>query len=147
MILSGDTGLKEVTSATFKPGAKMYLRRINNVVTISFGGLQFDLFGLHTKLSLGGRVISKPNNIKWIRMSTDNIDINYSIPLGFQTSKSFYATLYGDAGNIVGSIYIGGKNDMNAIRIQPTGDYPANGYADLRVGAIIYTTDDPYPTA
>ena len=147
VILSGDTGLKEVTSATFKPGAKMYLRRINNVVTISFGGLQYDLFGLNAKLSLKGRVVSKPGNINWIRMSTDNIDTNYSIPLGFQTSKSFYTTLYGDAGNIVGTIYIGGKNDLNVIRLQPIGDYPVNGYADLRVGAIIYTTDDPYPTA
>ena len=146
VILSGDTGLKEVTSATFKPGAKMYLRRINNVVTISFGGLQYDLFGLNAKLSLKGRVVSKPRNINWIRMSTDNIDINYSIPLGFQTSKSFYTTLYGDAGDIIGTIYIGGKNDLNVIRLQPTGDYPVNGYADLRVGAIIYTTDDPYPT-
>ena len=147
VILSGDTGLKEVTSATFKPGAKMYLRRINNVVTISFGGLQYDLFGLNTKLSLRGRVVSKPRNINWIRMSTDNIDTNYSIPLGFQTSKSFYTTLYGDAGDIIGTIYIGGKNDLNVIRLQPIGDYPVNGYADLRVGAIIYTTDDPYPTA
>ena len=106
VILSGDTGLKEVTSATFKPGAKMYLRRINNVVTISFGGLQYDLFGLNTKLSLRGRVVSKPRNINWIRMSTDNIDTNYSIPLGFQTSKSFYTTRYTETLEILLELFI-----------------------------------------
>lgn len=143
-VLIGDTGDKEYSSSTLLENSKIIFRRVNDIVTISFGGLEWDLFGLKNKVDLGNNVINKSDDIKWIPLK-NMANINFEIPIGYRASKSLYTALYHDNGKILGSIYIGGVGDSNVIRIQPVGDYPNNGYPALRAGVITYITSDSYP--
>nr|DAG03340.1 MAG TPA: collagen alpha 1(VIII) chain protein [Siphoviridae sp. ct6rT12]DAI56963.1 MAG TPA: collagen alpha 1(VIII) chain protein [Bacteriophage sp.] len=143
-VLIGDTGNKEYTSSSLLGNSKIIFRRVNDIVTISFGGLQWDLFGLKNKADLGNNIINKTDNIKWVILK-NMANKNFEIPIGYRSSKSLYTALYHDNGKILGSIYIGGVGDSNVIRIQPVGDYPNDGYPTLRAGVITYITSDSYP--
>lgn len=150
VILSGDTGIKTYNSSLFFGGSRMYMRRVDNTVTIGFGGLQYDLFALKPKAEVQSWFEDKPNNVKHLRIMTEDAPIGQrkmiEIPDGFRPIKPVMVPLFVDDGRVVGAVYVASKHDGSFARFHITEEYPTDGYKDLRVGSIIYMTDESYPS-
>lgn len=86
----------------------------------------------------------------WIRMLNEHENMNNFIPVGFRSESSLLTGLYGDAGDLVGSIYIGriGDNSILQLRLKGGKETLTDGkIQQLRFGVITYLTKEPYPTA
>ena len=140
-VLDGDTGWKTL-NATSKLGASyVKARRINDIVQLQFGGLQWGWFGIVRRGGLG--FVAHPGN----REKKVFILTNGQMPYGYRTATSLIGPIYNDDGVPYGTWYLGGYGDANHLRFQFLEPIPADkDIGDIRVSNISYFTDDPWPT-
>lgn len=149
VVVYGNTGLITLKNTkSLKPNAYIKLQRINNTVYCFMGGLSFDLFGYAGKTEKGF-YSRQPARIEVIGQG--------GIPVGFRASVSLNFQLFDDDTNKpVAGVYVGGVKDANFMRFTPykegatgtpTNDWiPDVGPTNLRPQAMVWTTDEPFPT-
>ena len=139
-VLDGDTGWKTLNSTSKLGASYVKARRINDIVQLQFGGLQWGWFGIVRRGGLG--FVAHPGN----REKKVFILTNGQMPYGYRTATSLIGPIYNDDGVPYGTWYLGGYGDANHLRFQflePISAYKDIG--DIRVSNISYFTDDPWP--
>ena len=140
-VLDGDTGWKTLNSTSKLGASYVKARRINDIVQLQFGGLQWGWFGIVRRGGLG--FVAHPGN----REKKVFILTNGQMPYGYRTATSLIGPIYNDDGVPYGTWYLGGYGDANHLRFQFLEPIPANkDIGDIRVSNISYFTDDPWPT-
>ena len=140
-VLDGDTGWKTLNSASKLGASYVKARRINDIVQLQFGGLQWGWFGIVRRGGLG--FVAHPGN----REKKVFILTNGQMPYGYRTATSLIGPIYNDDGVPYGTWYLGGYGDANHLRFQFLDPIPADkDIGDIRVSNISYFTDDPWPT-
>ena len=144
-VLIGDTGWRTLNSVSkLRIGDKssfIKIRRVNNLVTYQFGGLQWGWFG-----------ISRRNGPDFVRHNSSGdkgakVLRPGGIPTGFRSEASLIGGIYNDAGKPYGIWYLGGVTDSNFIQFTFNDPIPTDkDVGDIRVSAISYLTDDEWPT-
>ena len=144
-VLIGDTGWRTLNSISkLTDGSRtstIKIRRVNNLVTYNFGGLQWGWFGIVRR---NGKGFARHNSsgdrgVKVLGVS--------GIPLGFRSEASLIGGIYNDAGKPYGIWYLGGATDSNFIQFTFNDPIPTDrDIGDIRVSAISYLTDDDWPT-
>lgn len=139
-VLDGDTGWKTLNSASKLGNSYVKARRINDIVQLQFGGLQWGWFGIVRRGGLG--FVAHPGN----REKKVFILTNGQMPYGYRTASSLIGPIYNDDGVPYGTWYLGGYGDANHLRFQFSEPIPADkDIGDIRVSNISYFTDDPWP--
>lgn len=139
-VLDGDTGWKTLNSASKLGNSYVKARRINDIVQLQFGGLQWGWFGIVRRGGLG--FVAHPGN----REKKVFILMNGQMPYGYRTATSLIGPIYNDDGVPYGTWYLGGYGDANHLRFQFLDPIPADkDIGDIRVSNISYFTDDPWP--
>ena len=143
-VLIGDTGWRTLNSVSkLKDGSKtsyIKVRRVNNLVTYQFGGLNWGWFGIirrngpdfvrHNSSGDRGAKVVRPNGI----------------PEGFRSENSLVGPTYDDKGRPYGIWYLGGVTDSNFIQFTFNDPIPTDkDIGDIRVSAISYLTNEPWP--
>ena len=139
-VFIGDTGWKTLNITSKLGNSFVKIRRVNNLVTYQFGGLQWGWFGIVRRDGQGyiGQVSDRERNCMIMDYNT--------IPVGFRSSYSLIGNIYNDNGIIYGSWYLGGNADQNHLRFQFLNPVPTDrDIGDIRVSAISYITDEPWP--
>lgn len=140
-VLDGDTGWKTLNTASKLGASYVKARRINDIVQLQFGGLQWGWFGIVRRGGLG--FVAHPGN----REKKVFILTNGQMPYGYRTATSLIGPIYNDDGVPYGTWYLGGYGDANHLRFQFLETIPADkDIGDIRVSNISYFTDDPWPT-
>lgn len=140
-VLDGDTGWKTLNVASKLGNSYVKARRINDIVQLQFGGLQWGWFGIVRRGGLG--FVAHPGN----REKKVFILTNGQMPYGYRTATSLIGPIYNDDGVPYGTWYLGGYGDANHLRFQFLDPIPADkDIGDIRVSNISYFTDDPWPT-
>ena len=140
-VLSGDTG-NVVIPMTQTPygNSKLYFRRVNSTVELTFGGLQWGWFGIKRRGAVG--YSSHPAN----RNRYCSIIAQGGLREGFLPTSSKIGGMTNDGGVPYGTIYIGGVTDSSQVRLQFFEDVPTDkDITDLRFENISYLTDDAWP--
>ena len=139
-VLDGDTGWKTLNSTSKLGASYVKARRINDIVQLQFGGLQWGWFGIVRRGGLG--FVAHPGN----REKKVFILTNGQMPYGYRTATSLIGPIYNDDGVPYGTWYLGGYGDANHLRFQFLDTIPADkDIGDIRVSNISYFTDDPWP--
>lgn len=139
-VLDGDTGWKTLNSTSKLGASYVKARRINDIVQLQFGGLQWGWFGIVRRGGLG--FVAHPGN----REKKVFILTNGQMPYGYRTATSLIGPIYNDDGVPYGTWYLGGYGDANHLRFQFLDLIPADkDIGDIRVSNISYFTDDPWP--
>ena len=140
-VLIGDTGWRTLSSVSRAGNSFIKIRRVNNLVTYQFGGLQWGWFGVGRRNG-PGFVRHNSSGDKGAKVIPPN-----GIPEGFRSENSIVGPTYDDKGRPYGIWYLGGKADLNFIQFTFNEDIPTNkDIGDIRVSAISYLTDEPWPT-
>ena len=140
-VLDGDTGWKTLNATSKLGNSFVKARRINDIVQLQFGGLQWGWFGIVRRGGLG--FVAHPGN----REKKVFILTNGQMPYGYRTATSLIGPIYNDDGVPYGTWYLGGYGDANHLRFQFLDPIPADkDIGDIRVSNISYFTDDPWPT-
>jgi hypothetical protein len=140
-VLTGDTGWRTLPIMSKLGNSYLKIRRKNDTISYQFGGLQWGWFGIVRRSNPA--FIAHPGN----RDKKCFILPNGSVPSGFRTSGSLIGQIFNDDGVPYGTWYLGGPGDANHLRFQFTDPVPTNrDIGDIRVSAISYITDDPWPT-
>ena len=140
-VLDGDTGWKTLNVASKLGNSYVKARRINDIVQLQFGGLQWGWFGIVRRGGLG--FVAHPGN----REKKVFILTNGQMPYGYRTATSLIGPIYNDDGVPYGTWYLGGYGDANHLRFQFLDPIPADkDIGDIRVSNISYFTGDPWPT-
>ena len=144
-VLIGDTGWRTLNSTSkLKVGDKtsyIKIRRVNNLVTYQFGGLMWGWFGIIRR--------NGPGYAKHNSSGDKGAKVLYpgGIPEGFRSETSLVGPTYDDKGRPYGIWYLGGKTDSNFIQFTFNEDIPTDrDIGDIRVSAISYLTEEPWPT-
>ena len=140
-VLYGDTGgvLASIAQTAFN-GAKLWYRRINSNVELSWGGLSWGWFGIKRRGAAG--YVSHPSD----RNKFCVIVPQGTLPLGFCPTSSKIGNITNDKGVPYGTFYIGGNTDSRQIRLQFLEDVPDNrDITDIRFSNMVYITDEPWP--
>ena len=139
-VLVGDTGWRTLKAQSLFGSSFVKIRRVNNMVSYQFGGLEWGLFGL---IRRGGNgFVSYGNNPKYCRLTP-----NYGITEGFRTVGSVVGPGYNDSGIIIGAWYLGGASDSHHLRFAFIDNIPTDrDNKNMRVSNIMYLTDDDWPT-
>ena len=144
-VLIGDTGWRTLNSISkLTDGSKtsfIKIRRVNNLVTYQFGGLQWGWFGI-IRRNGSGFVKHNSSGDKGAKVLYPG-----GIPEGFRSETSLVGSTYDDKGRPYGIWYLGGKTDSNFIQLTFNADIPTDrDIGDIRVSAISYLTEEPWPT-
>ena len=140
-VLIGDTGWRTLNSVSRAGNSFIKIRRVNNLVTYQFGGLQWGWFGVGRRNG-PGFVRHNSGGDRGAKLTYPN-----GIPEGFRSENSLVGPIYDDKGRPYGIWYLGGKSDLNFIQFTFNEDIPTNkDIGDIRVSAISYLTDEPWPT-
>ena len=140
-VLIGDTGWRTLNSVSRSGNSFIKIRRVNNLVTYQFGGLQWGWFGVGRRNG-PGFVRHNSSGDKGAKLTYPN-----GIPEGFRSENSLVGPIYDDKGRPYGIWYLGGKSDLNFIQFTFNEDIPTNkDIGDIRVSAISYLTDEAWPT-
>lgn len=140
-VLIGDTGWRTLNITSKLGSSFVKIRRVNKLVTYQFGGLRWGWFGIVRR---GGQGYTPQSSDAERNCFITRVD---DIPLGFRASSSLIGNIYNDKGNIYGIWYLGGNTDWNHLRFQFLNPVPTDrDIGDIRVSAISYITDDPWPT-
>ena len=139
-VLDGDTGWKTLNPTSKLGNSYVKARRINDIVQLQFGGLQWGWFGIVRRGGLG--FVAHPGN----REKKVFILTNGQMPYGYRTATSLIGSIYNDDGVSYGTWYLGGYGDANHLRFQFLDPIPTDkDIGDIRVSNISYVTDDPWP--
>lgn len=144
-VLIGDTGWRTLNSTSkLTDGSRtstIKIRRVNNLVTYNFGGLQWGWFGI-VRRNGKGFVRHNSSGDKGAKV----LGVG-GIPLGFRSEASLIGGIYNDSGKPYGIWYLGGATDSNFIQFTFNDPIPTDrDIGDIRVNAISYLTDDEWPT-
>lgn len=140
-VLIGDTGWRTLDSVSKLENSFVKIRRVNNLVLYQFGGLSWGWFGVVRRDGQGYSFQESD------RERNCFIIYKEGIPVGFRTSSSLIGNIYNDNGIVYGTWYLGGYTDANHLRFQFLNPVPTDrDIGDIRVSAISYITDDPWPT-
>ena len=144
-VLTGDTGWRTLnsTSKLTVEGrtSTIKIRRVNNLVTYNFGGLQWGWFGI-VRRGGAGHVQHKSSGER----GTKVLPVD-GIPPGFRSEASLVGGTYDDRGRPYGVWYLGGVNDSNYIQFTFNDPIPTDrDIGDIRVSAVSYLTSEPWPT-
>ena len=141
VVLDGDTGWKNINILSKLGNSYLQVRRVNNIVTYQFGGLQWGWFGIVRRGNPA--FIGHPGN----REKKCFLIANGGIPMGYRSAGSMIGQIFNDDGIPYGTWYLGGVTDANHLRFQFTDPVPTDrDIGDIRVSKISYITDDPWPT-
>lgn len=141
-VLTGDTGWKKLPAVSVLGTSTVHVRRVNNIVTYKFEGLQWGWFGVIRRGGPGYAMQPSDRERNCYIIPTSN-----SIPYGFRANSSLIGQIFNDKGNPYGTWYLGGNSDGNQLRFQFTDPVPTDrDIGDIRVSSISYITDDPWPT-
>ena len=140
-VLIGDTGWRTLNSVSRAGNSFIKIRRVNNLVTYQFGGLQWGWFGVGRR---NGPGFAKHNSSGDKGAKVVNPG---GIPVGFRSETSLVGGTYDDKGRPYGIWYLGGVNDSNFIQFTFNDPIPTDrDIGDIRVSAISYLTNEPWPT-
>lgn len=140
-VLIGDTGWRTLNSVSRAGNSFIKIRRVNNLVTYQFGGLQWGWFGVG-KRNGPGFVRHNSSGDKGAKLTYPN-----GIPEGFRSESSLVGSIYDDKGRPYGIWYLGGVTDLNFIQFTFNDPIPTDrDIGDIRVSAISYLTNEPWPT-
>ena len=140
-VLIGDTGWRTLNSVSRAGNSFIKIRRVNNLVTYQFGGLQWGWFGVG-KRNGPGFVRHNSSGDKGAKLTYPN-----GIPEGFRSESSLVGPIYDDKGRAYGIWYLGGVTDLNFIQFTFNDPIPTDrDIGDIRVSAISYLTNEPWPT-
>lgn len=138
-VLIGDTGWRTLDSVSKFGNSFVKIRRVNNLVTYQFGGLNRGLFGIVRR---GGVGYVGQNGTRGVRILQPD-----KIPEGFRSESSLIGNIFDDRGAPYGIFYVGGKSDSNFIHFTFNENISTSkDVTDIRVGAISYLTDEEWPT-
>ena len=140
-VLIGDTGWRTLNSLSRAGNSFIKIRRVNNLVTYQFGGLQWGWFGVGRR---GGPGFARHNSSgdKGAKVLSTG-----GIPTGFRSEASLIGGIYNDAGKPYGIWYLGGVTDSNFIQFTFNDPIPTDkDIGDIRVSAISYLTNEDWPT-
>ena len=144
-VLIGDTGWRTLNSLSkLTVGGRtstIKIRRVNNLVTYNFGGLQWGWFGIVRRYGAGhvGHGSSGDRGAKVLPVD--------GIPPGFRTKSSLVGPTFDDVGRPYGVWYLGGMDDSNYIQFTFNDPIPTDrDIGDIRVSNVSYLTDEPWPT-
>ena len=139
-VLIGDTGWRTLNSASRAGNSFIKIRRVNNLVTYQFGGLQWGWFGVGRRNG-PGFVRHNSSGDKGAKVVNPG-----GIPVGFRSETSLVGGTYDDKGRPYGIWYLGGVNDSNFIQFTFNDPIPTDrDIGDIRVSAISYLTNEPWP--
>ena len=139
-VLIGDTGWRTLNSVSRAGNSFIKIRRVNNLVTYQFGGLQWGWFGVGKR--------NGPGFVKHNSSGDKGAKVLYpgGIPEGFRSETSLVGGTYDDKGRPYGIWYLGGVNDSNFIQFTFNDPIPTDrDIGDIRVSAISYLTNEPWP--
>ena len=140
-VLIGDTGWRTLNSVSRAGNSFIKIRRVNNLVTYQFGGLQWGWCGVGRRNG-PGFVRHNSSGDKGAKLTYPN-----GIPEGFRSENSLVGPTYDDKGRPYGIWYLGGKSDLNFIQFTFNENIPTDkDIGDIRVSAISYVTDEDWPT-
>ena len=138
-VLIGDTGWRTLDSVSKFGNSFVKIRRVNNLVTYQFGGLDRGLFGIVRRSGVG---YVGQNGTRGVRVLQPD-----KIPEGFRSESSLIGNIFDDRWAPYGIFYVGGKSDSNFIHFTFNENIPTSkDVTDIRVGAISYLTDEAWPT-
>lgn len=132
--------------------AKLQIRRINDEIIVKFDGLSWGWFGVDDmdKQEKAGNIVDKTiagKKYTWIKLNIGQG--NNVLPVGFRSASSLLSGLYGDLGDLLGSVYVGGTADSNAIQLRyamARNELTSNILSQVRISPITFITDDQWPT-
>lgn len=142
-VLIGDTGWRTLNSASkLTVGSQtsfVKIRRVNNLVSYQFGGLQYGWFGI---------IRRNGEDFGGFKYDTQALILRGGgVPVGFRSPSSMIGNMYNDNKILYGSWYLGGDTDGNYLVFQFLNPIPTDkDIGDIRVSTISYLTDDPWPT-
>ena len=140
-VLIGDTGWRTLNSVSKLGNSVVKVRRINSTITYLFGGLSWGWFGI-VRRGGDGYVAQTTDIERNCKILNDG-----GVPEGFRTPNSLIGPIYNDRGVPYGTWYIGNYSDAHHLRFQFLNPVPTDrDVGDIRVSAISYLTDDPWPT-
>ena len=140
-VLIGDTGWRTLNSVSRAGNSFIKIRRVNNLVTYQFGGLQWGWFGVGRRNG-PGFVRHNSSGDRGAKLTYPN-----GIPEGFRSENSLVGPIYDDKGKPYGIWYLGGKSDLNFIQFTFNDPIPTDkDIGDIRVSAISYVADEDWPT-
>ena len=139
-VLIGDTGWRTLNSVSRVGNSFIKIRRVNNLITYQFGGLQWGWFGVGRRNG-PGFVRHNSSGDKGAKLTFPN-----GIPEGFRSENSLVGPTDDDKGRPYGIWYLGGKSDLNFIQFTFNDPIPTDrDIGDIRVSAISYLTEEPWP--
>lgn len=144
-VLIGDTGWRTLnTVSKLTVGNRtsfIKIRRVNNLVSYNFGGLDWGWFGI-IRRNGPGFVRHHSTGERGVKVLNPG-----NIPEGFRSESSLIGSIYSDSGKPYGIWYLGGKSDANYIQFSFNDVIPTDrDIGDIRVSAVSYITDEPWPT-
>lgn len=148
-VFTGDTGWRTLPLINKRGDAKLQIRRINDEVIVKFDGLQWGWFGVDDLEKQDGNIVEKTIGSKkytWIKLNVGRG--NEVLPEGFRSASSMLSGLYGDLGDLLGSVYVGGTDDSNAIQLRyamTRNELTSNILSQIRISPITFITDDDWP--
>ena len=140
-VLIGDTGWRTLNSVSRAGNSFIKIRRVNNLVTYQFGGLQWGWFGVGRRNGPGymGHVSSGDRGAKVLPIG--------GIPEGFRSEASLVGPTFNDGGRPYGVWYLGGQSDSNYMQFTFNENIPTDrDIGDIRVSAVSYITDEEWPS-
>ena len=149
-VFTGDTGWRTLPLVNKRGNAKLQVRRINDEIIVKFDGLSWGWFGVDDLERQGGNIVEKTIASKkytWIKLNIGQG--NNVLPVGFRSASSLLSGLYGDLGDLLGSVYVGGTADSNAIQLRyamARSELNSNILSQIRISPITFVTDDEWPT-
>lgn len=148
-VFTGDTGWRTLPLINKRGNAKLQIRRINDEVVVKFDGLSWGWFGVDDMSRQDGNIVEKTIGSKkytWIKLNIGQG--NNVLPVGFRSASSLLSGLYGDLGDLLGSVYVGGTEDSNAIQLRYAmgrNEITSNILSQIRISPITFITDDDWP--
>lgn len=148
-VFTGDTGWRTLPLRNNRDTAKLQIRRINDEVIVKFDGLQWGWFGVDDLEKQDGNIVEKTIGSKkytWIKLNVGRG--NEVLPGGFRSASSLLSGLYGDLGDLLGSVYVGGTDDSNAIQLRyamTRNELTSDILSQIRISPITFITDDEWP--
>ena len=148
-VFTGDTGWRTLPLVNKRGNARLQIRRINDEVIVKFDGLSWGWFGVDDLEKQGGNIVEKTiagKKYTWIKLNIGQG--NNVLPVGFRSASSLLSGLYGDLGDLLGSVYVGGTSDSNAIQLRygmARNELTSNILSQIRISPVTFITDDDWP--
>lgn len=149
-VFTGDTGWRTLPLINKRGNARLQIRRINDEIIVKFDGLSWGWFGVDDLSKQGGNIVDKTiagKQYTWIKLNVGRG--NDVLPEGFRSASSLLSGLYGDLGDLLGSVYVGGTSDSNAIQLRYAvgrNELTSTMLSQIRISPITFVTDDGWPT-